>query len=354
MKKIGLFLGTLLAVSAVHAELFRVQNIPMEATADTAVQAKEAALSAANGQAFQTLLKKIAVVEDGEALPVLTPDDIMPLVKDMQISDEKTGATKYTGNLSVRFDKEGVTTLLKNLNIPFVVDEPPALLVIPVWQEGETIVSLEESNPLFVALKESVSDNALVSLKGPTGDVAELALMTPDVLSGENLFLAAGLLPTYKAGSVLWVKVDKNDRLMHVETKVYPASDSINGDLNFTVSSGSNNIPEIAKKLLQKIEKDIDTQTKQLQWEQLQNPTELEVIVPVSSVTEWAPLKKKLEKIKTIDSVQLSSAKKGQLILIIKSTQSEEAVIKALSRQNLILAQEAFGTWYLTSAIKEN
>lgn len=349
MKKIVLFLCICFFSCAASAELFLVQNVSVSAMADSGVKAKEAALLQGAQQAFSDLLKKVALVQNSEDLPLLAPEDVANFVQDVVINDEQTTALKYTGSLNFRFNEKAVKTFLKGQNIPFLTQEPPRFVIVPIWQEGGQVYTLSSDNPLYDAVGQLNQSDRLFQFLVPATTVSEQALINPAVLTGADLSGLEPLLRSYPVDHVLWVFVERQGDIYRLQARAYPFDLGAGSRVDFMASAHAADQKLVASKLLEKMADELESGWRTLQMENQGNESTFEIRVPVANLTEWIQIRQKLNAINGIEKYTIQSVNRQQLVLLISSNQPRAQLARQFEQKDLFLMPDETGGWVLFS-----
>jgi len=94
-------------------ETYEERGVAVDRTAATATQAREEALAEGRRVALQRLLERLAPPEDRARLPRLSDVQVLDLVQSFEVESERTSAVRYLAILTVRFQPEGIRTLLR-------------------------------------------------------------------------------------------------------------------------------------------------------------------------------------------------------------------------------------------------
>lgn len=347
MKKVILFLWILFLSFTASADLYLVQNVQVSAMADSGVEAKEAALLQGSQQAFTDLLKKISFIQNAEELPVLAPEDVANLVRDVVINEEQTTALKYTGSLNFRFDKKAVQTFLEGQNIPFLTQEAPSFVFVPIWKENEQFMVFDENNPLSVAAKDLNHSDRLFQFQVPVVTDSEKELITPMVLDINNLSGLESLLNDYSADHVLWVFVEKKADIYRLQARIYPVDVSMGEQVDFTVLAHAENQELVAAQLLEKMLGQLEQNWRLFQIENQDKNQTFDVFVPVSDLDQWVRIQQKLKSVNGIEKYVIQSVQNHQIVLLISTKQSRIQLAHQLEQKGLLLILGENGQWRL-------
>jgi len=193
----------LLASSAFAAdEVFTVANVPVDATAATAAQARERALQEGQRRAFQHLLQRLTPASERGRLPQPSDTVIADLVRDFEIAGEKTSTVRYIAALTVRFQPDDIRALLHQSGVPFSETPSKPVLVLPIVESSQGQV-LSETTDWYAAWAKFVPGDGLVPfiLPGNADEVA--AVIPPNQASAANQRVLTDLANRSGAGSVL-------------------------------------------------------------------------------------------------------------------------------------------------------
>ncbi len=114
--------------------VFTVGNYPVEANAKDAVAAKAAALADGQQSALRSLLRRIVPVTAYRRLKTMPPPNAAELVDGVSIKDERNSPTQYLATLDVSFRADGVRNLLRRNGIPYVDQQGPQTLLVPLYR----------------------------------------------------------------------------------------------------------------------------------------------------------------------------------------------------------------------------
>lgn len=190
------------------ADFYQVPEIAVQATALSAKEAKSQALEQAQKQAFQILMRRLVGKQNPFVEKLPAPNDLVVMVQDLSLKNEKNTPTDYWAQVDVQFKKQAVMDFLSAQKIPFLRQDPPVLMVVPVFKVRDTWVGLEETNPLFRFLNEQNRLSDFYELKLLSGDLDEIVVVNRSLKKGDiselNIFL-----PRYEAQGILLVKAEQ-------------------------------------------------------------------------------------------------------------------------------------------------
>jgi len=344
MKKI-LLLGICLFFGGAFArDVFSVTDISVRAEASSAVKAREKALIQGQQTAFKNLMRMLNVDENKiKELPDATEAELLALVQNLSVKDERTTGTLYMATLNVQFSPDETREWLRKYNLTALTKMPPKTVVLPVLTTKNDVLILEENSPLFQALKEG-SYTTLYPLILPLGDAEDMAKSNKETLFSGDLSLFTHFLSKYDAEQVLILQVKQDGDYYAAKTRVYPKDTGVAGASVLIKGNGSD---KVWNALLTQIFGKLDAAWRGAKTFQKEDTKELTVRVPITSLQTWAKTREALEKTTQLDSVQIQGLKKEEATVSLHFQLSYQTLADALRNKGLILRQEANGDWIL-------
>lgn len=344
MKKILLLGICLFFGGALARDAFFVSDIPAQAEASSAVRAREKALIQGQQAAFKNLLHTLNVENSRiQELPDLTEAELLTLVQNVSVKDERTTGTRYIATLSVQFFPDKTREWLEKYSVTALTKLPPKTVILPVLTSGDNVLMLEENSPLFQALQRD-SYTTLYPLVLPFGDAEDIARVNKETLFSGNLDLFTYFLSKYNAEQVLILQVKQDGDYYAAKTRVYPKDTGISG---VSVLVKGNNSPKVWDTLLVQVFRKLDTAWRDAKTLQQGESKELIVRIPISSLQAWAKTREMLEKTTQLDKVQIQGLKKEEATVKLNFQLSYQALSDALRSKGLYLRQEENGDWIL-------
>jgi hypothetical protein len=183
-------------------EVFTVADVAVDATAQTAAAARERALQEGQRQAFERLLQRLTPAPERARVPRPTDAAISDLVRDFEISGEKTSSVRYIASLTIRFKPEDVRNLLRQRGIAFSETPSKPVLVLPVYH-GDGGAVLFADDPWRAAWAALAPGDGLVPFVAPRGDADDTAAITPAQAEAGDPTALHAIAQRYGADDVL-------------------------------------------------------------------------------------------------------------------------------------------------------
>ncbi len=190
-------------VTQAQANVFAVEGVQVDATADNAADAREIAHSQGRREAFTTVLRRLTRPQDWPRLPILGDQAITEMGAGLRIEDERNSRNRYLARITYNFRAESVRQVLLDANIPFSETQSPPILVLPVLEADGQLMLWEQSNPWFEAWSAQSLGNELVPVIAPLGDLTDISAIDADTaLRGDWLYMET-MVQRYGASAVL-------------------------------------------------------------------------------------------------------------------------------------------------------
>lgn len=175
-----------------QGSIFTVTDVPVDATAQSAVQARDKARLEGQQKAFHMLIDRLAAKQDQGKVPKLSDDQLTDLVQDFEVTSERTSAVRYIGTLTYRFRPDAVRKLLNDANISFTETRAKTLLVLPVFEQEDRSTLWDAPNPWRAAWGRQPLGNGVMPLRMPLGELPDVqAIDAAEAIKGQSAPLLA-------------------------------------------------------------------------------------------------------------------------------------------------------------------
>lgn len=351
MMKKFLFLiltGIFLSVE-VFAKPFEIKNVFVSSDAETTALARNQALQEAQMTAFSKLMTLIVDVADLERITLPETADLLNMVQDVSVQDEKTTPTRYMASVSVRFDADAVHHFLMQAHVPYLSEMPPSYVVVPefISPEGES-VSLDESNPLYIAFKNKGFQNPLYQLKVPLGDAEDLVYAggLNTVMTQE--FSVDKLRKKYHADQVLLVSMVAGKEGYTVTSKPYPAEVDDVAVTTFFVKpflTVYKSADIVADQLINRLEQ----QWRNAKTNRYEIPEAFTLVVPIQSLIQWNQIYNKLKTLDFLTSITVQAMRRDHMIIELGFKGSLSVLLHRLTQRGVPVEMRHGVLWINTS-----
>jgi hypothetical protein len=183
--------------------VFTIASVHVDATAASAVAAREAARIEGQRRAFGQLVERLTVTADRARVPRQSDARLTELVRDFEVANEKSSAVRYIADYTFRFRADEIRRLFADNRIPYAETVSKPVVVVPVLRRGGGALLWDDPNPWRDAWANLKGTTGLVPLALPLGEAADVsAIGTEDALAAKPEALAA-ISQRYGGGDVL-------------------------------------------------------------------------------------------------------------------------------------------------------
>lgn len=190
LKRITSFLFACLAYVnfAFAGDPFMVSGVQVDATGSNAIEAQNIAVSEGQVRAAQILLNRVTLPSQraGQNFASITPEVILPMIRSLEISNEKRSTQRYLGEISVGFSQSEVQKYLASKSMTMMASQAEKRLVVPVlsgtslWSENEwqsiwgSPAFQNSLTPVDVIIPTRGNDSLISASQASVGDMAAL------------------------------------------------------------------------------------------------------------------------------------------------------------------------------------
>lgn len=194
-------LAMTIAYSAHAADPFTVAGVPVAATGDTAIEAQTTALSSGQARAAEILLERVTLTGErsSKGLPDLDMETVAPLIRALEISNEKRSAGRYSGDVTIAFNPVRVQELLRTRGIKMIATQSRERLVLPVL-DGQSLWSGHSWN---YAMQNGAFAHSLTPLRAISADDGSRALIDNAQAQAVNMKALKALGARYGVAQIL-------------------------------------------------------------------------------------------------------------------------------------------------------
>ena len=325
-------------------DIFTVEMLPVDVTAESALKARQIALSQGQRMALQRVLTRITLRADHNRLP--TPEDktIEQMVATVAVADEKTSTVRYLANLTVKFHRTSVRQLLQNFDIGFSETRAKPILVLPVFEKGAAQYLFENNNIWRDAwAKLSSNQDFLLPIRLPLGDLRDVTTITAHAaLAGRNDLLQA-IADRYEVNKILVAHAILNidlssDGLSRVAINLLHFSSSGKNFeiIDYTVSVGDD-LETALDRLARFVVLDQQEQWKRRTQVSFEKVSSLSASLPLSKLSDWLTVRKHLAASSIVTSFELREISRQDAQVVIDYFGDAKSLVVSLAQRDLKL-----------------
>jgi hypothetical protein len=321
---------------------YAVSGVAVERTAASAGAARAEAFDEATRQAFQRLVRRLVVAPAADRVPTPSIAQLQEYVRDIEVADEKSSATRYIARFTVRFKPEPVRSFLRASGAQFSEVASRPVLVLPIAEQGDSRTLWQDPNPWRDVWHTRTQRDGLVPFVVPTGELQDVGTITVEqAVSGDSQRLRA-LASRYGAGDVI-VTVARLPTEGAADVQVQTTRHGAAGPQT-SVERIKGNPGDSSAALLGRAADAVAVQTEE-RWKQenlfvVGREQSLEASIPLRTLKDWTEVRARLGRspaIKRVDVLELSRVEARVRLTFV----GEEAQLaQILSQQDLRLAAQ--------------
>jgi hypothetical protein len=338
--------------AAAQSDLFTVRKVPIDVTANSAVEAREQAIAQGHRDALDRLFQRLVPSEYWRDIPELPLQDIFALTVNFSVDDERTSDVRYIADFTVRFLGDEVQGFLRRSNIPFAVTRSDPVLVVPVWtDEAGSRIWLD--NPWYEFWLWHASDAELVPLLVPLGDLQDMSSVSADGALILNATMLTPLMERYNAGDIIVSEArlqgSPEEGTARLATNSLQFSGAGAARLGETFVQGEGEeLEEVMRRAADSLTWEIQEAWKRNNLIAYGNLRSIFVNAYTPDLTSWLEMRNRLRRVAAIDQVKILSVSKGGSGLDIAFAGTEQQLSQALAQNDLRLALNVDSQWELS------
>jgi hypothetical protein len=338
------FLLTLPALAQTRtSSIYAVSNVAVDATSQSAVQARDIARADGERRALRTLMERLTLRQDWSRLPKVTDADLFALVQDFEVTSERSSTVRYIATLTFRFRAEPVRRLLRDRGIPFAETPSKPMVVLPVLAAGNRTVLWDDPNPWRTAWGRQPLNEGPVPMQVPAGDLAAVqAIDTQQAVKGDKDALAA-VGRHYDNADILVAQAtlsgSGDQRTLQLATVRYSAGFSDQNWASALKSDPKESDEDFYARAVAAVVADVAEAWKKATLQQTGAEATLIAVVPMKTLRDWVVVRDRLQNVPSVQrSVLLSLSQDGARIEIHYVGDPQQLQL-VLSQRDLVLAQ---------------
>jgi hypothetical protein len=188
------------AAAPAQVDLFTVSRVKVEAAAESAISARDAAMSQGRHDAWSRLFRRLSPAANWRKEPALNEKALERLIRAYDVADERRSTTRYVADVTFHFNAIAVRNLLRQSNISYTETRSPPALVIPLIAG---MPGFDGTTPWAAAWKDPSLQEGVVPFVTPTMGEADSDLLGRPDLAQLDWAAMAPLVRRYNAGAVI-------------------------------------------------------------------------------------------------------------------------------------------------------
>lgn len=346
---VGLLLMAAMLPATAHAQsIFAVSGVPIDESAENEVAAKDTGVARAKVTAFQRLLSRLVVQQGQGDLPTPGQAEVEGLIASFSLADEKFGGGRYLATLTVRFQPIGVRRYLERNNLAYAESTSSRLVVLPVFEAGETAQLWDETNAWLAAWSTLEDLNTPpVPLVIPLGDIADVSaigaaqatrVIPENIAAISNRYQAAGAVVAVAQLGVDAATGGHQVDVVYLSTA--PGWSDVTG--SFSISGKAEEPLEevLAAAALRTVASLTETWKIQNAIQPNQARQGVAAIVPLNGLPSWVAVQQRLARVSPIKAIDLTEIALDRAAIEIEFVGTLDQLQRALNQNGLSLIND--------------
>ena len=350
-------------------------TVKVDATADSAAAARDAARVDGQRRALAAVVGRLSGASEPAQLPKLDDKAITDMVQSFEVANERMSAVRYVADYTFHFRSAKVRRLVR------VADTTPAegtgksaaegtgestaegtgkstaegtgkttaesgsksIVVLPVFKNGASLTLWNDPNAWREAWAQRSAGSGPTHLLLPLGDAGDLAAIDADKAgSGDATGLAAIAKQNGGAEAIVALATARRQdgRLVGVEVSVkhYRAGRLVDAHGNSYDANPGEDEADILRRTADAVAADIESGVKKDTASSSDRQASLTISVPITSLGEWLQVRNRLASVAAIRKVDLLSLSRQEAKIAVKYIGDQDQLKSRLAEVDLELA----------------
>jgi hypothetical protein len=315
--------------AAQAGDLFTVNSVKIDATAESATIARDLAMAQGRPQAWTKVYRRLTATSVWPKQPQLMDAEVQRLVRSFEVVGERRSTTRYLAEVTYHFNPVAVRQLLRQSGLAFTETRSRPALVIPIVADGR----FDAMSPWAKVWSEPSYRQGLVPMILPEGDAADLAFLSRTDLAQLDWAGFAPLVRRYNASEVVIATASQDGKTVQA-VQITAAGRSAS-----SFAYAQPNLPGIADALTDKVadawksRSSVDYGTK----------ARLTADVQFESLEQWAKIRAQLAAIRAISDVDVVGLARNEAEIDLAYFGRFEQLRDTMAQQNLDLSNGPAG-----------
>lgn len=335
-------------LAAQDAATYTVSGIEVDATAGDAVAARQAAVAEGQRAGLRRLLERLTPIGEHGRLPPVGRLPIDQYVQNFSISQEQLSATRYMAELTVTYQPQAVTDLLRASGLSFTESASAPILVLPLYQGPDGLRLWPDDNPWWAAWSETLDPNGLLRLTLPLGDLEDMTGLTAEQVAAGDRTAMMALAGRYGADEVMVARAvpDASGTAVALDVARYGESDRTGGAPQTIRAASGQNLEDLLVSAAERLQSSLSESWKSANLLSFGQSGLMVVAVPITELADWVTVNRGLEELPEVDRVDVVEFSRELVRAQIGYVGDEQGLEQALLRQGLMLSREG-ESWQL-------
>lgn len=335
---------------------FLIEAVPVDASGPNTVAARERGLDQGRMAAYRRLIRRLLPVEAQAAVASLSQSEVIDLVQEFSVANERSSAVRYLADLTIKFNPSSVRALFGSRQVPFAEIPSRALVIVPVTRLDAAAPAMVwgDPDPWLAAFARLPPSDGLVPLLIPLGDMSDISALTVEqALSGDVDALRSFAAARGADGAIVAVVETSPETPDAVQVTV---SEFRNGGGRFdtTIATAGRGLSLLDPALDQAAAatlREVEEAWKRRTMLEVGVAGEIVAISDIAALADWLTLKTKLRNVPIVTRVDLQAMTRNRVQVAVAHAGTTDQLRAALALQALELT-EADGIWMIGSTVR--
>lgn len=202
-------------------DVYTVRDVPVDATANEAAEARVIAIRKGRADALRMLFQRLTLQVDWPELPALDTSEVTMLGSGFEISNERNSPTRYLATITYRFKPQDVRDVLQQFDIPFSEVQARPMVVLPVYVDGKNARIFQDDRNWNLAWSNKNLGHELVPVKVPLGDLGDVIATPVEAALTEDYAALSGFAERYGVQDILLVRMGQKEPGGYITSNLY-------------------------------------------------------------------------------------------------------------------------------------
>ena len=338
------------AQAASPDDAFVAQDVPVDVTAANVTDARARGLIQGQVTGFHKVLERLVAREDLARVPALSSDDVINMVRNFSMANERNSAVRYLADMTVRFDPNAIRNFLRGANIPFAETSSKPLVVVPLLRAGDRTLLWEDNNPWRAAWIKVEEDRGLVPLIVAGADAKDAGLLTLEQAATRDGTALQALARAYDAGGILIAQAVTGGAGQPVQvTLMELRSETANQQAAYTQAPEGQSLEDTLAAAARAGSAAIQENWRRRNRISFGAVAQVTALVPIAALKDWLVVRERLAAVPLIQHVDLQAITRDRAQVTLHYAGNPEQLRLAMAQRDLSLAQQS-GVWIISRA----
>jgi hypothetical protein len=350
-------IGALIAAQtgpvAVAIDPFLFEGVAIDASGPNTVAARESGLVQARVAAFQRLVARMVPAEHAPALLALPRDEIIDLVQEFSVANERSSAVRYLADVNVRFNPIAIRALFGQRQVPFAEIPSQPLVIVPLsrFEASGQPVLWGDPDPWLAAWTRLPPRDGLVPVIVPFGDIVDLGALSAEQVLAADVDAFRRYAELRGTAGVVVASIAASEQPGSVDLTL---TEYRNAGARFEAVVGAFVVDQAAPDAALAAAVDAAAREIEQQWKRrtildVGVGGEFAAIADITELQDWLRLRAKIRDVPIVRQVKLQAITRNRVQVSIAHAGTVEQMQAAMAIQGIGLTDEG-GLWVLTLA----